>query len=600
MSTAADPLTDPELLEAAWDLTPLVNGDEEHGFESQLDEAATRADAFSAQYAGKVASLDSAGLRAAMVESAAIGELIEKAAAYAYLSYATDTADPVRGARLQKMQELVTAIQTKLLFFDLEWAALDDERAEQLLSGGDFEFCAHHLRSARRYRPHLLSEPEERIMAEKNLTSSSAWDRLFEEQMAAVKVDMGSGEPISLEIALANLHDPDRSVRRATAEAVTAALQPGLRTRGYIFNTLLHDKAVDDRLRSYPNWLAARNLGNEASDESVEALITAVTGRYDLPQRWYRLKGKLLGIDDLADYDRYAPIAADESSYAYGEARDLVVDTYAQFSPEAGRVVKRFFDENWIDAPVRDNKRGGAFSAQTSPHVHPYIMLNWTATRRDVMTMAHELGHGLHQWLGQQQGIFHQHTGLTLAETASTFGEQLTFQRLFSEASSDAERLDLLVHEVDGSMATIFRQISMNRFEDKVHNLRRSAGELSIDDFNATWMESQQPMFGDAVTLGEGYSSWWSYIPHFIGSPGYVYAYAYGELLALSVYNRYREVGPDFVPSYIELLSAGGSKTPEELTAIVDIDLADPGFWDSGLKLVENALSEAEALAEKV
>jgi oligoendopeptidase F len=600
MTTAADHLKDPELLEAAWDLTPLVNGDEESGFESQLDAAAERADAFAAACAGKVASLDSAGLRAAMQETAEIGDLVEKAAAYAYLGYATDTADPVRGARLQKMQERVTEIQTKLLFFDLEWAALEDDRAEQLLSGEGLEFCAHHLRSARRYRPHLLSEPEERILAEKSLTSSAAWDRLFEEQMAAVKVDMGSGEPISLEIALAGLYESDRELRRSTADAVTAALEPGLRTRAFIFNTLLHDKAVDDRLRAYPTWISSRNLANEATDESVDALVSAVTGRYDLPQRWYRLKGKLLGIDQLADYDRYAPIATEESSYGYGAARDLVLDTYTRFSPEAGAVVTRFFDENWIDAPVRENKRGGAFSAQTSPHVHPYIMLNWTATRRDVMTMAHELGHGLHQWLGQKQGIFHQHTGLTLAETASTFGEQLTFQRLFSEAGSDAERLDLLVHEIDGSMATIFRQISMNRFEDAIHNRRREAGELSVDDLNGIWKETQQPMFGDAVTLGEGYSTWWSYIPHFIGSPGYVYAYAYGELLALSVYNRYREIGPDFVPSYLELLSAGGSRSPEELGAIVGIDLSDPGFWDSGLTLVETAIGEAEELADRL
>jgi oligoendopeptidase F len=600
MTTASDHLNDPELLEAAWDLTPLVNGDEEGGFDSQLDAAAASADTFAAEYVGKVASLDSAGLRRAMEESAAIGDLVEKAGAYAYLSYATDTADPVRGARLQKMQERVTEIQTRLLFFDLEWAALDDDRAEQLLSDEGLEFCAHHLRSARRYRPHLLTEPEERILAEKSLTSSGAWDRLFEEQMAAVKVDMGSGEPISLEIALAGLYDPDRELRRKTAEAVSAALEPGLRTRAFIFNTLLHDKAVDDRLRHYPTWISARNLANEASDESVDALVTAVTGRYDLPQRWYRLKGKLLGIDQLEDYDRYAPIASDESSYSYGEARELVLDTYSEFSADAGKLLRRFFDENWIDAPVREHKRGGAFSAQTSANVHPYIMLNWTATRRDVMTLAHELGHGLHQWLGQKQGIFHQHTGLTLAETASTFGEQLTFQRLYGEAKTDTERLDLLVHEIDGSMATIFRQISMNRFEDAIHNRRRESGELSVDDFNSTWLETQQPMFGDSVKLGERYRTWWSYVPHFIGSPGYVYAYAYGELLALSVYNRYREVGADFVPSYLELLSAGGSKTPEELTAIVGIDLTDPGFWDSGLKLVESALDEAEALADNL
>jgi oligoendopeptidase F len=599
MSTAAEHMADAELLEAAWDLAPLVNGDEAHGFDRLLDEAIERAKVFAKQHAGKISELDSAGLREAMQELAAIGELAGKAGSYASLRFATDTADPTRGAQLQKMQERVTQMETELLFFDLEWAALEDEQAERLLTGGDLEFCAHHLRSARRYRPHLLSEPEEKLMAEKSLSSEGAWARLFGEQISAVKATI-EGEQVSLELALSNLQSSDRELRRRSAEAVTEALEPGLRTRAFIFNTLVYDKSVDDRLRKYPHWLASRNLSNEASDESVMALINAVHGRYDIPQRWYRLKAKLLGVQKLADYDRNAPLATAESSYSYAEARDLVLNTYEQFSPQTGAVTRRFFEENWIDAPVREHKRGGAFCAYTVPSVHPYVMLNYTAKRRDVLTIAHELGHGLHAALAQPRGVFHQSTGLTLAETASVFGETLVFERLLDAAPAGAERLALLADQIDGMVATVFRQIAMNHFEHLVHTRRRAQGELAVDDFKAAWVESQSEMLGDSVEMTEGYQSWWSYIPHFINSPGYVYAYAYGQLLALSVFGRYKQVGPSFVPSYIEMLSAGGSLAPEQLGEIVGIDLADPGFWDAGLGLVDTQLSAAESLAAEL
>ncbi|HTW13427.1 MAG TPA: M3 family oligoendopeptidase [Solirubrobacteraceae bacterium] len=599
MATTADYLNDPELLEAAWDLTPLVDGDPEHGVDRLLDEALARAERFAQRYAGKVAEFDSAGLREAMLELAAIQELAGKAGNYASLQFSTDTADPVRGAQLQKMQERVTAMETQLLFFELEWAALEDDEAEQLLSGDGLEFCAHHLRSARRYRPHLLTEPEEKVMAEKSLAAEGAWARLFGELVSAIKVDL-DGEQISLEIALSNLTGADRELRRRSAQGITAALEPGLRTRAFIFNTLVYDKSVDDRLRKYPHWLAARNLSNEASDESVKALIDAVHRRYDIPQRWYALKAKLLGLDKLADYDRNAAITATEPLFSYAQARDLVLETYEQFSPQIGAVTRRFFDESWIDAPVREHKRGGAFCAYTVPSVHPYVMLNYTAKRRDVLTVAHELGHGMHAALAQPQGVFHQGTGLTLAETASVFGETLVFERLLDAAPSDEDRLDLLAQHIDGMVATVFRQIAMNHFEHLVHTRRRTEGELSVEEFNAAWRESQSKMLGDAVEITEGYHSWWSYIPHFINTPGYVYAYAYGQLLALSVFGRFKEVGQAFVPSYIEMLSAGGSLPPEGLGAIVGVDLADPGFWDSGLKLVDAQLSAAEALAAKL
>ncbi|HUY58153.1 MAG TPA: M3 family oligoendopeptidase [Solirubrobacteraceae bacterium] len=600
MATAADLLADPELLASAWDLGPIVDGEGSAGVERLLDEALERSASFASTYPGKVATLDAAGLRAAMLELAAIMELVDRAGSYAMLDFTTDTADPARGALLQKVQERGTVLETQLLFFELEWAALGDAQVEALIGDDavDLEFCAHYLRTARRYRPHLLTEPEEKVMSEKSIASSSAWARLFGEQLSVIRVNVDGAEQ-PLDLALSALLGPDAETRRLTAEAVTEALEPGLRTRAFIYNTLLYDKSVDDRLRKYPHWLAARNLANEASDESVLALIHAVRGRYDIPQRWYGLKAQLLGVEKLKDYDRGATVATDEPLFSYAQARELVLDTYAAFSPEAGAITRRFFDQSWIDAPVRDHKRGGAFCA-TVYGVHPYVLLNYTARRRDVMTIAHELGHGLHSALAERQSVFHQGTPLTVAETASVFGETLVFERLLAESGSDRERLELLAGRIDDSIATVFRQMAMNRFEHLVHTRRRSQGELSHQDISQAWVESQREMLGDSVEITEGYHSWWSYVTHFINTPGYVYAYAYGQLLALSVYGRYREVGASFVPRYLEMLAAGGSRAPEKLGQIVGIDLADPGFWDAGLKLIDRQLSEAEALAQRV
>jgi oligoendopeptidase F len=601
-SATAEP-TDPLLQETAWDLEPLVEGEGEEGVGRRLAEAQKRAEVFAAGHAGRVSELDSEGLRAAMEELAAINELLGRAGYYAALRFSTDTSTPANGALLQRVQEQETAISTTLLFFELEWAALEDERAERLLAGEGLEFCSHHLRNVRRYREHLLSEPEEKILTEKSLTGSSAWTRLFEELTSAIEVELpGAGgadsQTVPLDVALSRLSTGDREVRRTTAQAVTVALEPGLRTRAYLFNTLLADKATDDRLRGYGHWLAARNLANEASDESVEALVEAVRGRYEIARRWYRLKARLLGVERLADYDRMASVSEDEVAFTFAEAREIVLDCYSSFSPELGSLAKRFFDERTIDAPVRPGKRGGAFCAGAVPSVFPYVMLNFTSRRRDVLTLAHELGHGVHFALAARQGVFHQHTPLTLAETASVFGETIVFSRLLEEDTTPASRLALLGENLEDTIATVFRQVAMNRFEGLVHNARREEGELSVDRFGELWAESQTEMFGDSIEVTEGYRSWWSYIPHFIGSPGYVYAYAYGQLLALSVYERYAQLGDELVPRYLELLSSGGSRNPEELARIVGIDLADPGFWSAGLDLVERQLTEAEAAAE--
>ncbi len=565
-SAPAEP-ADAELQATAWDLAPLVDGEGVEGVERRLTEALKRAQVFAERHAGKLQELDSDGLRDAMDELAAIHELVARAGYFAALRFSTDTAEPANGALLQKVQEQETAIQTTLLFFELQWAELSDERVDQLLAGDGLEFCAHYLRNVRRYREHLLSEPEEKILTEKALTGAGAWTRLFEELTSAIEVALpganGStvgGETVALDVALSRLSLPDPDARRTTAEAVTAALAPGLRTRAYLFNTLLADKATDDRLRHYPHWLAARNLANEASDESVQALIEAVRGRYEIPRRWYRLKARLLGVERIADYDRMASVTQDEVSFPFAQAREIVLDCYSSFSPELGALAKRFFDERRIDAPVRPAKRGGAFCAAAVPSVFPYVLLNYTARRRDVLTLAHELGHGVHFALAAPQGVFHQSTPLTLAETASVFGETIVFGRLLEEDSSPASRLALLAENLEDTIATVFRQVAMNRFEDLVHTNRREQGELSVDRLGELWAESQSEMFGDSVELTEGYRTWWSYIPHFIGSPGYVYAYAYGQLLALSVYERYQQAGPELVPSYLQMLAAGGSQ----------------------------------------
>ncbi len=566
-----------------------------------LTEAQRRADVFAAAHEGKVGELDGPGLLEAMTELAAISELAGRALNYAHLAFAGDTADPAIGALLQSSSERATQLNTTLLFFELEWVAIDDERAERLLATDGLDFCRHHLRLERRYRPHLLTAPEERIASELSVTGAGAWSRLFDELTSAIRVDMPGGEePVTLDQALSNLFNPDREQRRLTAEAVTEALEPGLRTRAYAFNTLLQEKAIKDRLRNYPHWLATRNLSNEASDESVQALVEAVKARYEVPRRWYRTKARLLGIEKLADYDRMAVVSADDTEIGWEEGREIVLDTFGSVSPVMKDIAARFMDEAWIDVPPRESKRGGAFSASTVPSVHPYVMLNWTDRRRDVTTLAHELGHGIHQYLAREQGVFHQSTPLTVAETASVFAEELVFGRLLAATNEPGPRLGLLAEAIEGQIATVFRQIAMNQFEDRVHTERRERGEISVDRFGELWAESQTELLGDAVEITDGYRSWWSYVPHFIGSPGYVYAYAYGQLLALSVYRLYSERGEEIVPGYLEMLSAGGSRSPEELGELVGVDLRDPGFWDNGLDLVEEQLEAAEQAAEAV
>ena len=580
--------------DVAWDLEPLLG--ETGSVDSLLAEAAEAAEKFSEKYRGRIAYLSAPDLAEAMHALAQISDGVGRVGSYVGLKFSVDTTNPEFGAQMANADEKSTEISNTLLFVELEWAAADDAHVEEVLTQPELDFCRHHLSAARRYRPHLLSEPEEKILADKAVTGSSAWGRLFSELTSTIEVDI-SGETISLEEGLSRLQSPERSVRKEAALAVTCALEPGLRTRAFIFNTLLADKGSDDRLRHFDNWLASRNLDNEASDESVAALVEAVVSRYDIPQRWYTLKAKLLGLDRISDYDRMALVSDTEETFSWSVAREIVSNAYKSFSPELSDVVERFFNEKWIDAPQRPGKRSGAFCAYTVPDHHPYLLLNWTGRRRDVLTLAHELGHGLHAYLAREQGVFHQNTPLTLAETASVFGETVTFGRLLSETTEPNQRLALLAESLEGQIATVFRQVAMNQFEDSAHTWRREQGEVSVEQFGDLWISSQSDMLGDSVELTEGYRSWWSYIPHFIGTPGYVYAYAYGQLLALSVYRLYEERGTSFVDSYLELLRQGGSKSPQELGRIVGVDLSDPTFWDGGLSIIEEQLNAAEQAA---
>jgi oligoendopeptidase F len=584
--------------EVSWDLSHLYDGSDDPRIEEDIAEAESSAAAFRERYYGTIAELTAAELADAIAERERIEEVLTRVGYFAHLDFSTDMADPPRGALVARITEKGAQLDTQLLFFGLEIAALDGDAAEALLAGPELERWSHWFRSLRKFRPYLLSEAEEKIMTEKSVSGASAWDRLFDELTGAVK-PMIDGSEVSFEEAMSKLYSGDRDVRRAAAEAVTDALAPGLRTRVFVFNSILVDKSIDDRLRGYPTWISARNLRNDTTDEAVQALIDAAVSRYDVVHRYYTLKAKLVGLDQLTFYDRFAPIGADPSTIPWDEARDLVTNAYADFAQEAGDTVERFFSESWIDAAVRENKRTGAFCATTVPGVHPYILMSYTGDRRSVLTLAHELGHGLHGYLSQPLGLFNQNTPLTTAETASVFGEALTFKRLLALEEDPKRRLDLLAGRIEDSIATVFRQIAMNRFEDAVHTARREEGELSPERLEELWLEAQQRLFGDSVDT-EGYGTWWSYIPHFIGTPGYVYAYAYGFLFALSIFRKYEIEGEALVEPYFDVLRAGGSKPPEELAAMVGLDLTDPGIWASGIDALASELDEAEALATEV
>lgn len=586
-----------------WDLSDLYAGPDDPALERDLERALEAARQFAARYRSRVASLSAAELSEALDAYETLQEPVARASAYAGLLFAADTSSPAHGALLQRVQEHGSGVRNVLVFFELEWLAVDEARVQALLADLALARRRHLLHSLRRYRPHVLSEPEERILEETANTGPRAFARLFDEVLGAARFPVtldGETQELSEEEVLAILYEPDRARRRAAAQGLTEGLRRHSRVLAFIFNTLVQNKAVEDRLRRYGDPMQARNLANEIEGEAVRALLAACEAGHPLVQRYYRMKGRLLGIEPLFDYDRYAPLAEVRETRSWDDARRIVLDAYGDFAPELADVAARFFERRWIDAGLREGKRGGAFSASTVPSAHPYVLLNYTGNLRDVMTVAHELGHGVHQYLARERGLFEQDTPLTTAETASVFGEMLVFRRLLREERDPKVRLALLCGKLEDAFATVFRQVVMTRFEEALHAARRSEGELPIERVNALWLEANRPMLGDAVRLSDDYGWWWLYIPHFVHSPFYCYAYAFGELLVLALIRRYDEEGAAFVPRYLELLRAGGSQAPPALLARVGLDIGDPGFWQGGLALLGELVDEAELLAAQV
>ena len=579
-----------------WDLNDLYAAADDPALDRDLEAADREAAELGADYRNRIARLDAGELAGLVARYESCLERAGRAGAYAHLAWSTDTGDAQRGALLQKLTERSARLHQALLFFELEWATLEDEQADALLADDRVARYRHFLRVTRRTRPHLLTEPEERVLSEKSVTGRRAWIRYFDETHGAARFTLDGAE-IQREELLNKLHQGDRPLRQRAAAAVTEGLRTLLPTSTFVFNTLLADKASEDRVRSFPTWISDRNLDNQVDDAIVDALVAAVVGRYDIVERYYRLKRRLLDVGELFDYDRYAPLAAESRRYHWDDAVETVLSAYRRFSGRLGEQAARFFDNAWIDAPIRPRKRGGAFCHSCVPSVHPYLLLNYQGQPRDVMTLAHELGHGVHGLLAAPRGYLQFHTPLTTAETASVFGEALVFQDLLEREDDRRERLAMLVRRIEDTFATVFRQTAMNRFEQAIHEARRSDGELTHERFAELWLSTQRAMFGDSVTLSEDYGLWWSYIPHFVHTPGYVYAYSFGELLVLALYARYQEAGESFADSYVEMLAAGGSDWPHRIMQPLGVDLTDPGFWDRGLAMVEQMVEQAEELA---
>ena len=406
----------------------------------------------------------------------------------------------------------------------------------------------------------------------------------------------GQTEVLTVSEVRSRLYDPDREVRRTAAEGITAGLQEKARLYTFITNTLAYDKAVDDRLLHYDHPEASRHLDDEVDTETVHLMLDTVVDHFSTVARYYRLKREILGLDSLAHYDMYAPTLAEAAHVPWEDARQIVIDSYARFAPAFGEMADRHFTERWVDAEARAGKRSGAFCASVTPDWHPYVLMSYLGKQRDVMTLAHELGHGIHSLLSSGQNLLQYHSSLAAAETASVFGEMLTFNALLARTTEPREKLALLAGKIEDTFATVFRQSAMYRFEQAVHGARRAQGELTTDQVSALWQENVQAMFGDAVALGEGHRVWWMYIPHFIHTPFYVYAYAFGQLLVMALYARYQAEGDAFVPRYTEILSAGGSKRPAQIMSEAGIDIRERPFWEGGLRMIDDLVAQAETV----
>lgn len=587
-----------------WDLSDLYRDLDDPELEKDLMEALQRAQAFEGRFRSEMASdaLPSKILLSAFQELEAIHEQSDKAMSFVFLIFAADSSNPRHGAVMQKTQEQLTEIRKHLLFFELAVAALPDHLATQFLEDPTLGRFRHSIEKMRTYHPYQLTEPEERIIDEKANTGVRAFSRLFDESINRITFRMtedGKPKELSEQEVLSLLYDPDRVKRRAAAASLTEGLKEHGPLLAYIFNIIAADHASEDRMRRLPDPMALRHLDNEIDPAAVEALLSTCDRNMGLVGRYYRLKQRLIGLERLYDYDRYAPLSADTTTIPFDQCRAQVLSAFSDFSSKSYEVARKFFDRRWIDAELRPGKRGGAFCHATVPSAHPYVLVNYTGRPRDVMTVAHELGHGIHQSLSSVQGYLNADAPLTLAETASVFAEMLVFHRLKNEEDDPKARLFLLCEKIEEAFATVFRQAAMTRFEQALHQARRKEGELSIERINQFWMETNRSMFGDSVELTPDYSYWWMYIPHFVHSPFYCYAYSFGHLLVLSLYQRYLSEGKAFVSNYLALLEGGGSDRPERLLKrTVGIDIVRAEFWQEGIDLLNVLVGEAEALAK--
>lgn len=579
-----------------WDLSDLYKSNNDPALAADKKRVVEEAENFAQKYRGKVSKLDASSFKKMLDEYEKILDLAGKLGSFAYLQWSTDTSNTDYGKLVAESNELSSEVSQKLVFMDVEWLKIHDDAANKLIDSEELAGYKHYLEASRLYKDHVLEENQEQILSAKSVTGRSAWIRFFDETLGAAKFEL-DGEELTEQEALSKLHESDRDIRKRAHASLTKTFKDLSRSLTFVFNTLLADKSTNDKLRKYPSWISSRNLANQTDNETVEALINAVTSKYELVQRYYKLKRDLLGLDEMKDYDRYAPIIKNAAAVNWESAKEMVLDSYTEFHPTIGEITQKFFEQNWIDAAIKPGKRGGAYSAGTVPSVHPYVFMNFDGKIRDVQTLAHELGHGVHQYLSRQQGVLQSSTPLTTAETASVFGEMLVFQKLKKELNDPKEKLAMVIGKIDDTIATVFRQISMNRFEHAMHTARREEGELTSQRFSELWMDQQKALYGDAVSLTDEYKIWWSYIPHFLHTPGYVYAYAFGELLVLALYEEYTQRPEGFADRYVDLLSAGGSEWPHDLVAKMGLDIKDPGFWDKGLDAFERMVVEAEELA---
>ncbi|MDM7458211.1 MAG: M3 family oligoendopeptidase, partial [Paracoccus sp. (in: a-proteobacteria)] len=580
-----------------WDLTDLYPAPDSPELAADLAALQTRADSFAQAYKGRLADLTPAEMLDCIIGYETIETLSGRIMSYVGLRYYQNTTDPQRAKMLGDYQAKLTDLTTPLVFFSLEFNRIPDATYETLFSAPDgparYKPAFDRLRAM---RPHQLSDELEQFLHDNSVVGAAAWNRLFDETMASLTFDVG-GETLGLETTLNLLTDHDRTRREAGARALAAVFQQnvGLFTR--IHNTLAKEKAIEDKWRKMPTPQYSRHLANHVEPEVVDALRNAVTAAYPrLSHRYYALKAKWLGLDKLQIWDRNAPLPTESPRLIdWPEARATVLDAYAGFSPRLAELAQPFFDRGWIDAGVRPGKAPGAFAHPTVTTVHPYILLNYLGKPRDVMTLAHELGHGVHQRLAADQGEMLSSTPLTLAETASVFGEMLTFRALLAKTTEPAQKKALLAGKVEDMINTVVRQIAFYDFECRLH-AARAQGELTADDINAIWMAVQHESLGPIFEFMPGYETFWTYVPHFVHSPFYVYAYAFGDGLVNALYAAYEDGLPDFQSKYFEMLSAGGSKHHSELLAPFGLDASDPAFWDRGLSMIEGLIDQLEAL----